>query len=60
MFFPNPHLAEEAIFPYNLICMVQTELHNHIPLQEPKFYIPLESVGCLFVAYCHEFCNKKS
>ena len=45
MFFPNSHLAEEAIFPYNLICMVQTELHNHIPLQEPKFYIPLESAG---------------
>ena len=28
--------------------------------QEIRFYIPLESTCCLFVAYCHEFLDSKS
>ena len=39
--------------------MVSIELHNHMPLQGPEFYISLESGSCSFVAYYHEFRNRE-
>ena len=29
-------------------------------LLQQVFYVPLESTCCIFFAYCHEFCNRKS
>ena len=46
---PNPDLVEEATcFPF------------FAPWYKLgiRFYIPLESTCCLFVAYCHEFLNR--
>ena len=60
MFSPNPHFVEE-VFCFPFFIMVSTELHSHVPLQQgPSFFIPLESIFCLFIAYCYEFRNRES
>ena len=46
-FSPNPHLVEEATcFPFCIPWYGSSELHSHMPLQGPKFYIPLEWTCC--------------
>ena len=50
----------EPVFLSLHLDMVWTELHSHMFLQQgPRFYIPLQSICCLFAAYCREFCNRE-
>ena len=50
MFSLNLHLEEmEPGFHSLHLDMVRTELRSHIPLKRAKYYIPLQSVCCLFV-----------
>ena len=61
MFCPYPHLVEEATyFPFFTLWYGSNyiELYSHMPLQGPKFYIPLYSDCCLIVAYCYDFQNR--
>ena len=55
------HYRRQPVFLSLHFDMVSNELNSRMPLQqEIRYYIPLESTCCLFVACCHEFLNRES